>query len=116
MHSRFPNPCIVADDLWRRCVQALSQPLFERSDSDLNHVTRLDHRVCAVVNGPTQFESKLAALSDALHQGVDETAQGSVVLRLSQIDVALSPQIHVHGCLIAGSCFNHQELCHEVGY
>ena len=69
---RFPSDDIVADELWLRRVQTLSQPLFERSDPDLNHLTRLGHRVCAVVQGTTQFDSKLAVLSDALHQGVDE--------------------------------------------
>jgi hypothetical protein len=84
---RFPSDDIVADELWLRRVQTLSQPFFERSDPDLNHLTRLGHRVCAVVQGTTQFDSKLAVLSDALHQGVDEIAQGSVVLRLIQINV-----------------------------
>ena len=56
-------------------VQTLSQPFFERSDPDLNRL----------------IDSKLAALSDALHQGVDQTAQGSVMLRLSQINVAHRP-------------------------
>jgi len=113
---RFPSDDIVADELWLRRVQTLSQPFFERSDPDLNHLTRLGHRVCAVVQGTTQFDSKLAVLSDALHQGVDEIAQGSVVLRLIQINVALVPQIHLHGRLIASSCFNHQELCHRGRY
>jgi hypothetical protein len=36
-----------------------SQPFFERSDPDLNHLTRLGHRVCAVVQGTTQFDSTL---------------------------------------------------------
>jgi hypothetical protein len=97
---RFPSDDIVADELWVRRVQTLSQPFFERSDPDLNHLTRLGHRVCAVVQGTTQFDSKLAVLSDALHQGVDEIAQGSVVLRLIQINVALVPQIHLHGRLL----------------
>ena len=47
------------------------------------------------INGltlPKWGYSKLAALSDALHQGVDQTAQGSVMLRLSQINVALVRQ------------------------
>jgi hypothetical protein len=69
----LPSDVIVADDLW--LLQTLSQPFFERSDTDLNHLTRLNHCVCAVVQGTTQFDSKLAVLSDALHQGVDETGQ-----------------------------------------
>jgi hypothetical protein len=64
VHSRFPSDDIVADDLWLRRVQTLSQPFFERSDPDLNHLTQLGHRVCAVVQGTTQFDSKLAVLSD----------------------------------------------------
>jgi hypothetical protein len=59
---RFPSDDIVADELWLRRVQTLSQPLFERIDPDLNHLTRLGHRVCAVVQGTTQFDSKLAVL------------------------------------------------------
>jgi len=92
---RFPSDDIVADDLWLRRVQILSQPFFERSDPDLNHLTRLGHCVCAVVQGTTQFDSKLAVLSDALHQGVDEIAQGRDVLR-RQINEALVLQIHLH--------------------
>jgi hypothetical protein len=65
------------------------------------------------VQDTTQFDSKLTVLSDALHQGVDEIAQGSE-LRLIQINVALVFQIHLHGRLTAGSCFNYQDSATEV--
>jgi acyl-CoA hydrolase len=68
------------------------------------------------VRGTTQFDSKLAAFPDALHQSVDEIVQGSDMLRLIQINIALVPQIDLHGRLIAGSSFNHQELCHRGRY
>jgi hypothetical protein len=48
-------------------------------------------------------------------RGVDEIPQGSE-LRLIQINVALIFQIHLHGRLTAGSCFNYQELCHRGPY
>src|SRR5262245_33613347 len=102
--------------LWLRRIPTLSQPFFERSDPDLNHLTPLGHRVCAIVRGTTQFDSKLAAFPDALHQSVDEIVQGSDMLRLIQINIALVPQIDLHGRLIAGSSFNHQELCHRGRY
>jgi hypothetical protein len=65
------------------------------------------------VQDTTQFDSKLTVLSDALHQGIDEIAQGSE-LRLIQIDVALVFQIHLHGRLTAGSCFNYRDSATEV--
>src|SRR5215471_4173371 len=95
-------------------VFRLSQPFFERSDPDLSRLTRLGPRVCDIVRGTTQFDSKLAAFSDTLHQSVDEIAQGSDMLRLIQINVALAPQIDLHGRLIAGSSFDHQDSATEV--
>jgi hypothetical protein len=84
-----------------RRVQTFSRPFFERSDPDLNHLTRLGDRICAIVRGTAQFDSKFAAFSDALHQSVNEITQGSDMLWLIQINVALVPQIDLHGRLIA---------------
>jgi len=78
-------------------------PFFERSDPDLNHLTRLVHRICAIVRSTAQFDCKFAAFSDALHQSFDKITQGSDMLRLIQINVALVPQIDFHGRLIAGA-------------
>jgi hypothetical protein len=78
-------------------VFRLSGPFFELSEPDLNHLTRLGDRICAIVWGTAQFESKFATFSDALHQSVDKITQGSDMLWLMQINVALVPQIDFHG-------------------
>jgi hypothetical protein len=98
------------------CLKSVAPPCsdsFERSDPDLNYLTRLDYHVCAVVQDSIQFDSKLAVLSDSLHQGVDEIAQGSDVL-WREINVALVLQIHLHGCPTAGSCSTTENSATEV--
>ena len=80
----FIAPCLPTKtlrSLWALSQAALSSRMtcdfavfrlfrtrfFERSDPNLKHLTRLGHRICAIVQGTAQFDSKLAAFSDTLH-------------------------------------------------